>query len=281
MYTFTNDSTLNSAVNNAFFEPERSILAKLEEVSYAPQNGELVRTVNAVYRADDYLQSIEIERSVQTESAIVGTASSKKYIIKLIDRQGEFSFTGKRLKPYLGINYEQNEYYAPFPEANVYEADYDAVKKVWTIDIDYQAGAESAITLMSGILTDVDLAYFAAGMLSGFNVTSLEKYIVDEQLIKMLKRLYSGIAIDKTKDYTLEINKVGPRGNFLQGRTPKEYKQEHFVPDIFIKVDYNTWQTEDGLSVKEKASQAVKNRIESYVSPELTPEQNKIIESYL
>lgn len=149
------------------------------------------------------------------------------------------------------------------------------------IDIDYQAGAESAITLMSGILTDVDLAYFAAGMLSGFNVTSLEKYIVDEQLIKMLKRLYSGIAIDKTKDYTLEINKVGPRGNFLQGRTPKEYKQEHFVPDIFIKVDYNTWQTEDGLSVKEKASQAVKNRIESYVSPELTPEQNKIIESYL
>ena len=55
------------------------------------------------------------------------------------------------------------------------------------IDIDYQAGAESALNLMCGTLSDVDLVYFAAGMLSGFNVTSLEKYVVDEQLIKMVK----------------------------------------------------------------------------------------------
>ena len=71
---------------------------------------------------------------------------------------------------------------------------------------------------MCGALSDVDLVYFAAGMLSGFNVTSLEKYVVDEQLIKMVKRLYKGMAIDKTKDYTAEINKVGPRGSFLRGR---------------------------------------------------------------
>ena len=42
------------------------------------------------------------------------------------------------------------------------------------IDIDFQAGVESTLNLMCGVLSDVDLIYFAAGMLSGFNVTSLE-----------------------------------------------------------------------------------------------------------
>ena len=152
---------------------------------------------------------------------------------------------------------------------------YDAV------DIDYQAGVESALNLMCGTLSDVDLVYFAAGMLSGFNVTSLEIYVVDEQLIKMVKRLYNGIAIDKTKDYTTEIKAVGPKGTFLRGRTPKEYRKEHFVPDIFVKQDYNAWQTEGSVSIKDRASEVVKKRIENYKAPDISADQLKIIEKYL
>lgn len=149
------------------------------------------------------------------------------------------------------------------------------------IDIDFQAGVESTLNLMCGVLSDVDLIYFAAGMLSGFNVTSLEKYVVDEQLIKMVKRLYDGVAIDKTKDYTAEIKKVGPKGTFLYGRTPKEYRKEHFIPDIFVKQDYKSWESEGAVSIKDHASQVVKQRIESYQAPDITPEQLKVIEKYL
>jgi trimethylamine--corrinoid protein Co-methyltransferase len=149
------------------------------------------------------------------------------------------------------------------------------------IDIDYQAGVESALNLVCGTLSDVDLIYFAAGMLSGFNVTSLEKYVVDEQLIKMVKRLYKGVAIDKSKDYTAEIKKVGPRGSYLYGRTPKEYRAEHFVPDIFVKQDYKAWQSEGSVSIKDKASEVVKQRLENYQAPSVTPEQMKVIEPYL
>lgn len=149
------------------------------------------------------------------------------------------------------------------------------------IDIDYQAGVESALNLMCGTLSDVDLIYFAAGMLSGFNVTSLEKYVVDEQLIKMVKRLYKGIDIDKNKDYTAEIKKVGPRGTFLYGRTPKDYRKEHFIPDIFVKQDYKAWESEGSVSIKERASEVVKARLESYKAPDISPEQMKVIEKYL
>ena len=134
---------------------------------------------------------------------------------------------------------------------------------------------------MCGALSNVDLMYFAAGMLSGFNVTSLEKYVVDEQLIKMVKRLYTGVEIDKNKDYISEIKKVGPRGTFLHGRTPKEYRKEHFVPDIFVKQDYKSWQSEGSVSIKDKASEVVKKRLESYQAPSLTADQMKIVEPYL
>ncbi|MEG0075924.1 MAG: trimethylamine methyltransferase family protein [Eubacterium sp.] len=149
------------------------------------------------------------------------------------------------------------------------------------IDVDYQAGVESTINLMSGVLSDTDLIFFSCGMLSGFNVTSLEKYVADEQLIKMLKRLHTGIAIDYDHDYTKEISKVGPRGNYMSGRTPKAYRTEHYVPDLFVKIDYNTWQTEDKKSIKEKATDKVAERLASYTEPEKTPEQMKVIEKYL
>lgn len=149
------------------------------------------------------------------------------------------------------------------------------------VDIDYQAGVESAMNLMCGTLSDVDLVYFSAGMLSGFNVTSLEKYVVDEQLIKMVKRLYQGVAIDKTKDYTTEINKVGPRGSFLKGRTPKEYRTEHFVPDIFVKQDYKSWESEGSVSIKDKASEVVKQRLEAYQAPCISAEQQAVIQKYV
>lgn len=149
------------------------------------------------------------------------------------------------------------------------------------VDIDYQAGSESALNLMCGVLSDVDLIYFSAGMLSGFNVTSLEKYVVDEQLIKLVKRLYEGMAIDKTRDYTTEINKVGPRGTFLKGRTPKEYRAEHFIPDIFVKQDYKSWESEGSVSIKEKASEVVKQRLAGYQAPDISDEQRAIIKTYL
>lgn len=149
------------------------------------------------------------------------------------------------------------------------------------VDVDFQAGAESMLNLVCGTLSDVNLVYFAAGMLSGFNVTSMEKYVVDEQLIKLVRRLHKGVDIDKTKDYTAEIKKVGPRGTFLYGRTPKEYRKEHFMPDIFIKTDYKAWESEGSVSVKDKASEVVKARLEGYKAPDVSAEQMKVIEKYL
>lgn len=65
-------------------------------------------------------------------------------------------------------------------------------------------------------------------MLSGFNVTSLEKYVVDEQLIKMVKRLYKGVDIDRTKDYTAEICQSWSEGNLPLRKNTKRIQKRAF-----------------------------------------------------
>lgn len=149
------------------------------------------------------------------------------------------------------------------------------------VDNDYQAGAESAFNLMTGVLSDVDLMYFSCGMLSGFNATSLSKYVLDEQLIKTFARMCKGITWDREKDYVGEIVSVGPRGTFMKGRTPKEYRNEHYVPDLFVKVNFSSWQTEDGQTVKQKAAKAVEKRLAEYTQPEMTPRQEKLLQPYI
>lgn len=149
------------------------------------------------------------------------------------------------------------------------------------VDNDFQAGAESAYNLMTGVLADVDLMYFSCGMLSGFNVTSLSKYVLDEQLIKSFRHMYKGITLDREKDYVGEIVAAGPRGTFMKGRTPKEYRNEHYSPDLFVKMNFSSWETEDGQSVKQKAAGAVEKRLAGYVQPEMTPRQEALLQPYL
>ena len=50
---------------------------------------------------------------------------------------------------------------------------------------------------------------------------------------------------------------------------------------MYKRQDYNTWQTEDKKSVKEKASEKVAERLAAYQEPEKTTEQMKVIEKYL
>lgn len=137
MYKFTENETLNQEINNAFFAPARKLIAKVEEVEYTSsensENSDPERTVVHTYLHTDDVQSIEAERTAQKENALIGGAFSKKYTIKLLDKNASYSFEGKRLKPYIGIEYNSKEYYAPFPEADVYEATYDSVKKLWTL----------------------------------------------------------------------------------------------------------------------------------------------------
>ena len=149
------------------------------------------------------------------------------------------------------------------------------------IDVDYQAGVESAYCASTAIYCDVDMMQFSCGLLGSFNLSSLEKYVLDEQNIKMALRMKQGFDFEVDQSYIDPILKMEHRGNYLYGGMPKEYRREHFIADIFNKEDYNSWLAKKGKSVYDKATDKVTARLESYQERDLTQAQKELLAKYL
>jgi len=148
-------------------------------------------------------------------------------------------------------------------------------------DFDVQAGAESMMMLYSTLSCKPDFAIHFAGTMGTFNVVCYEKYILDEEIFNMVQRILRGIDFSDEKFCFEEIKKVGPRGNFLRGRTPKAYREDYYLAQLFNKEDPMQWQNGGAVSVREVAKRKVKERIESYSCPEITKEQEELLAPYI
>ncbi|MEG0379929.1 MAG: trimethylamine methyltransferase family protein, partial [Eubacterium sp.] len=100
-------------------------------------------------------------------------------------------------------------------------------------DFDFQAGAESMMLIQASLDANPDIIFHACGTIGSFNVVSFEKFLADEDIYRMTKRLLDGVDCSPEKECFDTIKKVGPRGAFLKGRTPAMFKKEFFVPLYF------------------------------------------------
>ena len=149
---------------------------------------------------------------------------------------------------------------------------------------DYQAAVESFINLMPSYLGKADFVLNHAGILESFSVGSYEKYIMDEEINRILFRMNKGIDISDTKAKKVieEIRKAGPLGNYLSGRTPKEYRQEHYLTKLFNRKAGEPQKLYDQEGdIRERARKIIDERVASYTLPELDAKQQQILNRYL
>ncbi|MEG0377524.1 MAG: trimethylamine methyltransferase family protein, partial [Eubacterium sp.] len=147
--------------------------------------------------------------------------------------------------------------------------------------MDAQSGIESMMMLYASIDCGSNFIEHACGTLGTFNVVNFEKFLLDEEVIKMVKHLLKGVDCSEDKFCFDKIKETGPRGSFLKGRTPKMYLEEFYTPKYLNKEDPNQWQNNGAITLNEAMAPDVKKRIESYQTPELAPEQLAMIDAYI
>ncbi|MGV8906297.1 MAG: trimethylamine methyltransferase family protein [Acetobacterium sp.] len=148
-------------------------------------------------------------------------------------------------------------------------------------DFDMQAGIESDMMIRSTLEAEPDLVLHACGIMGSFNILSFEKFLMDEDTYRMNRRLLKGINTEEKYLCHDLIAKVGPRGNYLHGRTPKMFREEFFVPKYFNKEDPNQWQENGSRSVLKDVQVAVNERLASYTPPDITKEQAALLNDYI
>lgn len=144
-------------------------------------------------------------------------------------------------------------------------------------EVDYQAGAETALNLFATYTSGIDFVIHACGILDTYNTISFEKLVLDEETILNIKRQMKGFAVDDKHMMVDAIKKAGPGGSYINKRTPKIYREDFILPKLANRITTQNWIKEGSPSVESKAAELVKARLEGYSLPPLFDAQKKIL----
>ena len=145
-----------------------------------------------------------------------------------------------------------------------------------------QAGLESALNLNVALLHGSNFILHAAGILGAYNAMSFEKFIIDEEVCSQILESLKPIKIsDEAIDLDL-IKEVGIGGNYLTH--PKTYEQcrtAFYLSDLVNRSGFPDWQEGGAKDISDRATEILNERLANYVKPDIDPQLEKDLLSYV
>ena len=143
---------------------------------------------------------------------------------------------------------------------------------------DMQAGIESAVGLYIAMRSGITFLLHSCGILGAYLSMSYEKFVIDEEIIAMVKRMLRPIDASAAAIDVDTIQQVGISGEYLtHPKTLKLFRSEHFQSTLFSRLGYNEWAEAGSQSLYQRAAQTVQARLAAYKKPAL----DRIIEKQL
>jgi trimethylamine--corrinoid protein Co-methyltransferase len=104
------------------------------------------------------------------------------------------------------------------------------------------------------------------GMMDFESCFSLEKLVIDAEIVGMAKRLVAGVD-DTAVPLALDVmREVGHAGNFLKSKhTRRHFRKEDYIPTEVIDRDFRqTWFDKGGLDINARAHRRVRELIAAW-----------------
>lgn len=143
--------------------------------------------------------------------------------------------------------------------------------------LDYQAGSETFMNILSAYLCKVDLMQHACGLLDSMNSIGYEKFILDEEMHLSIQRLMRGYEVNEDTACLEMIREKGPAGKYF-GRTTTLGRTDFFIPRYTIRENYNSWLAAGCPTGETLATKTWQERIDKYILPEMNNEQKAIFD---
>lgn len=142
--------------------------------------------------------------------------------------------------------------------------------------IDAQAGLESGITAIIGALAGINMIS-GAGMLDFLACFSLEKLVIDAEIVAMVKRLLSGMHTPTETLATAMFEGINFKGDFLKQKVTRElFSQEQYLPSKIVDRDtIRGWHQEGSLDTLARSKAQVTLLLDQYNIPDLPEQQVK------
>jgi trimethylamine--corrinoid protein Co-methyltransferase len=136
--------------------------------------------------------------------------------------------------------------------------------------IDAQAGLESGMGAVIGALAGVNMIS-GAGMLDFLLCFSLEKLVIDAEIVAMAKRLLSGVHTPTETLATAMFEGINFKGDFLKQKVTRDlFSEEQYLPSKVLDRDsIRGWHQDGSRDTLDRAKTQVKQLLEQYKKPTL------------
>lgn len=146
--------------------------------------------------------------------------------------------------------------------------------------VSVQSGYESMLVMMATCQAKMDLILHSAGILDGHAAMSYDQFVVDLEIIGMIRRFLAGIRVDDDSLAVDVIREVGPAGQFLTNpHTFQHCRSEFWTPEISLRgaVSGKEADQEIGKRIQKK----LEKMLAGYQKPELPVEVGSALCAYL
>jgi trimethylamine---corrinoid protein Co-methyltransferase len=135
---------------------------------------------------------------------------------------------------------------------------------------DAQAAYESLMTLLPTFLAGTNFVMHAAGWLEGGLVSCYEKFIVDIELLRMLRVEFTPLEIDEASLAFGAHVEVGHGGHFLGAEhTMERFRECFYRPLLSSTANYERWLKLGGKDATARAADIAAKKLDEYSPPPL------------
>ncbi len=147
---------------------------------------------------------------------------------------------------------------------------------------DAQAAYESMMSLLMAHVSGANIVLHAAGVLESYNCMSYEKFIMDDEICGMVKRIRKGYRVNADTLGLDVIKEAGPGGHFLdKDHTLTHFRTEFYQPKLFDRDNFESWFAKGSPHSMETASKKFKQILEAYQAPELPADVDRDLQKFI
>ena len=138
--------------------------------------------------------------------------------------------------------------------------------------LDAQAAYESVFSLWGAIQGGVNVLMHGAGWMEGGLHASLEKFVLDADLLAMVAAYLDPIVVDEATLAHEAIGQVGPGGNYFGVQHTKDrFRDAFYKPILSDWRNYESWEEAGKPTADQKARQLAQAYLDGYEQPAIDP----------
>lgn len=147
---------------------------------------------------------------------------------------------------------------------------------------DAQAGYEAMMTLMPTFLSGTNFVMHSAGWLEGGLVSSIEKYVIDVQLLEMLQHEFTPLEIDEGSMAFDAHQEIGHGGHFLGAmHTMERFRDCFYRPFLSSSDNFERWTRNGSKDTATRAGEIAAEKLAAYEEPAMDDALKQELQAFI